>query len=390
MSNTRKGTRCWSKSIGEWGHRVRLYETRPGGLITRAIYIRGKENRKSLGHRDKERAIRQGYELLTALLANERALEEQTLTLGMLAAQYLQSPAHSSKKELTQKADARALARVVAFVGPTRNVASLSMSDVTRFTMARRQGDDSLPTVTPGRRVRDRTIEADLVILMTALNWATRERTSDGRRLLKENPLFGVRLPREKNPKRPVMQHDVYLRLLAVAEQVHPLLKLALIVAEGTGRRISAWRNLQWDDVDFEVGSIRWRAETDKQGYEQVVPMSDAVKEALAATQRAQGTIGNTPVFPAQQDPSQPCSRHLFDSWLRKAHALAKITPEPGAMWHSIRRKWATERKGYPVRDVALAGGWRDEETFLTSYQQPDAATVKQVVLHPTQRLVSR
>jgi len=28
------------------------------------------------------------------------------------------------------------------------------------------------------------------------------------------------------------------------------------------------------------------------------------------------------------------------------------------------------------------------ERTILTSYQQADAATVKQVVLHPTQRLV--
>lgn len=43
------------------------------------------------------------------------------------------------------------------------------------------------------------------------------------------------------NRKRPVMSHDVYLRLLDVAERVHPLLTLALVVAEGTGRRISAW-----------------------------------------------------------------------------------------------------------------------------------------------------
>jgi hypothetical protein len=41
------------------------------------------------------------------------------------------------------------------------------------------------------------------------------------------------------------------------------------------------------------------------------------------------------------------------------------------------------------VKDVAAAGGWRDERTILTSYQQVDAATVKQVVPHPTQRLVS-
>jgi len=46
------------------------------------------------------------------------------------------------------------------------------------------------------------------------------------------------------------MLHDVYLRLLQVADQIHALLKLALTVAEGTGRRISAWCNLRWDDVD--------------------------------------------------------------------------------------------------------------------------------------------
>ena len=56
----------------------------------------------------------------------------------------------------------------------------------------------------------------------------------------------------------------------------------------------------------------------------------------------------------------------------------------------SGRRKWATERKGYSVRDVMEAGGWKNEETLLRSYQQPDAETVRQVVLHPTQRIVSR
>ena len=40
------------------------------------------------------------------------------------------------------------------------------------------------------------------------------------------------------------------------------------------------------------------------------------------------------------------------------------------------------------VRDVMEAGGWKNEETLLRSYQQPDAETVKRVVLHPTQRIV--
>ena len=66
------------------------------------------------------------------------------------------------------------------------------------------------------------------------------------------------------------------------------------------------------------------------------------------------------------------------------------MTLERGGLWHSLRRKWATERKRYPVKDVAAAGGWRDEGTLLKSYQQADAETVRQVVLHPTQRIVSR
>lgn len=157
-----------------------------------------------------------------------------------------------------------------------------------------------------------------------------------------------------------------------------------------TGRRLSAWRNLFWEDVDFDAGTIRWRAEHDKKGYEQVVPMSDAVKQALAAARRVQKTIGNTPVFPAPRNPAQPCGRHVLDGWLRKAYQLAGLTTQPWGMWHSLRRKWATERKGYPVKDVAFAGGWRTERTVLSSYQQADAETVRQVVLHPTQRIVSR
>ena len=385
-----KHRKCWSKSVGERGARVRLYEDRPGGPLFRSAYVNGREVRKSLGHRDKELAIRQAYELLHSLLANEQAFDQETLTIGMLARLYLDSPQHLSKKARTQLADRRCLERVVAFLGPTRNVATLSESDVRRYTLARRQGDPILKGVTPGRPVRERAVELDLVILVTALNWAARERTTTGRRLLRENPLTGVRLPKEKNPGRPVMSHDVYLKLLQVAPRVHPLLTLALIVAEGTGRRISAWRNLVWDDVDFERATIHWRAEHDKKGFEGVVPISSTVRAALLAQQKAQSAIGKAPVFPSPRDARKPCSRHLVDEWLRRAHRLAKIVPPRRGMWHPLRRKWATERKGYPVKDVAAAGGWKTEEVLMTSYQQADAETIKNVVLHPTHRIVSR
>jgi len=276
----RNSRRRWSKSIGDRGNRVRLYEARPGGPIMRSTWINGKEDRRSLGHRDRELATRQAYELLRGVTANEQAIEEESLTLGMLARLYLDSPQHLAKKERTRKEDARKVNRVVNFLGPNRNVVSLSESDVRRFTTARRQGDKHLEKIVPGIAVSDRTVELDLLLLMAALNWATRERNSTGRRLLPENPLHGIKLPKEKNPRRPVMRHDIYLTLLEVADGCHPLLRLALVVAEGTGRRISGWRNLRWDDVDFQAGTIRWRAEFDKKGFEDVVPMSDAVRDA--------------------------------------------------------------------------------------------------------------
>ena len=66
--------------------------------------------------------------------------------------------------------------------------------------------------------------------------------------------------------------------------------------------------------------------------------------------------------------------------WLLKAYERAGLTPERGGLWHPFRRKWATERKLYPLRDVAAAGGWSDVQTLLTCYQQPDQATLREVV----------
>jgi hypothetical protein len=52
-----------------------------------------------------------------------------------------------------------------------------------------------------------------------------------------------------------------------------------------------------------------------------------------------------------------------------------------GGLWHPFRRKFATERKHMPVIDVAHAGGWKETRTLLQCYQQPDEATLQQVVL---------
>src|SRR5207245_7851018 len=177
---SRNSRRCWSKSIGERGHRVRVYEARPGGPIMRSVFVTGKEARNSLEHRDKRKAVRQGYELLTDLLVNEQALEDHSLTLGLLTDLYLDSPAHLSKEPRTQRAESQILRRVVEFFGRTRRVDTLSESDVTRYTMARRRGEAGQSTSRRGWPVGDRTIGADLEMLRRAIRWAVRERKTNG------------------------------------------------------------------------------------------------------------------------------------------------------------------------------------------------------------------
>lgn len=72
--------------------------------------------------------------------------------------------------------------------------------------------------------------------------------------------------------------------------------------------------------------------------------------------------------------------RHLFDKWLMVAERAARLPKLEGGLWHPYRRKWATERKHLPLKDVAAAGGWKDTETLLTCYQQPDNETLLAVM----------
>ncbi|MEE8446927.1 MAG: hypothetical protein V3S52_04680, partial [Gemmatimonadota bacterium] len=73
--------------------------------------------------------------------------------------------------------------------------------------------------------------------------------------------------------------------------------------------------------------------------------------------------------------------RHIADKWLRKAEAAAGLEPQKGSLWHAFRRGWVTARKHMPDVDVAEAGGWKSLKALRTAYQQPDEATMLDVVL---------
>jgi len=61
--------------------------------------------------------------------------------------------------------------------------------------------------------------------------------------------------------------------------------------------------------------------------------------------------------------------------------ALAGLPKLKRGVWHPYRRRWATVRKHLPLTDVAAPGGWKSTQTLLKCYQQPDEATMLEVVL---------
>ena len=70
----------------------------------------------------------------------------------------------------------------------------------------------------------------------------------------------------------------------------------------------------------------------------------------------------------------------MLKLWYR-AQRLAGIDDVVGI--HAFRRKWATERKHHPRKDVARAGGWKSERT-LEIYETADPQTTLAVMEEPT------
>ena len=69
--------------------------------------------------------------------------------------------------------------------------------------------------------------------------------------------------------------------------------------------------------------------------------------------------------------------KDLYNAEKQLTKALPKLAR---ARWHAYRRKWATERKHHPLKDIASAGGWKNVNTLLTCYQQPDTETQREAL----------
>lgn len=394
-------------TVGSKPNTVRVYK-RSGRTN---LYVRtwdseaGCWRKRSLGHDNIEKAKEEAAELHAKLVKGEKAMREGTVPLSRLFALY-EKHRTPQKSTSEQDVDARRIKMWTRVLGADKDPHKIGRAEWQAFIEARSAGEIDArgrPEGHPdynGQEVGPRTIEADLRFLLAVLNWGTDWQTGDGY-LLNENPCRGYPVPQEKNPSRPVATDQRVEAIRGVyrevtmdvtwgeeRESVPSHLPCLFDLAVETGRRLSAILGLRYSDLLMEKGpegAIRWRADTDKQGRESVVPISARARQAVdrhTARMRRLGLagIGDAPLFPAPYDPSEPLDRNVPDRWLRKAEKLAEVEPHDGSLWHAYRRRWATVRKHLPATDVAAAGGWNGPETLQRVYQQADQETMYEVV----------
>lgn len=348
-----------------WTYRLntgrRLYQRTPGGNIYLLVMADGRRTRTSLGHADRMRAIA-AHEDATAS-RSVVAPPQHPLTWIELVQRYQASPRYAKAK--TKREIARALQRALERFGPHTAVVNALPDDWEMWRIDRNSAG-----------VRDGTVQHELAYVRLVLRWAV------GQRLLPSNPMAGYQLPVEKNPRRPLIAHDTLERLLRAPAAAS--LHRALIFAHETGRRLGAILQLKWSDLDLGRRRITWAPEHDKKGFGSVTPMSAALHTYLV-------TLG-------PQDPTAPVFYSKItggvirgDAMTRmlRRHAEANDIEWPrGAGFHTLRRKFATDRKEASTKDVMALGGWRSTVALLNAYTHEDDATMRDALDHPTVRQI--
>ncbi|MGH3949557.1 MAG: tyrosine-type recombinase/integrase [Pseudonocardiaceae bacterium] len=147
--------------------------------------------------------------------------------------------------------------------------------------------------------------------------------------------------------------------------------------------QILTFSDLRLDEKPY--GAIRWRADTDKIGRETTTPIGSDVRAVLDEIVAMRPGAGSAPLFPAPGDPTKAIDKYLADKLRKRGIALAKqearkqgrvLEFPPRWGFHSFRRKFATELKRAPDRDVADLGGWKDLNTLREIYQMADHDTM--------------
>lgn len=374
----------WSYCTGERGrNRVRVFERSKGRNLaiewweTDPDTGQRKRRRQSLGHRDRD-AAKVKADRLAARFAEMDPDQHEPLTIGGLFDIYLteRTPEVSEGRQLVHKRVAKAMRR---FLGEDREVASLNRQDWDAYCRDRASGaidcDGRTLPANDRRPVGGRAVEEDLQVLRAACNWAVAADLLDG------NPTEAYPLPEKNTPERPTMSASRYDAMRDIAGEVGWRFRIALVLCHETGHRSKSVRRLRWADVEpLSAGTVRWRGAEDKSGHEHTTALTEAAVEVLREAREERPGVGEAWVLPAPHDPSEPVSRYQLRRWWLEAEELAGLEHVDGLGWHSLRRKLADDLRDLPLKDLAAAGGWKEEQTVVRCYQTPDLERIREAL----------
>lgn len=364
-------------------------------------------------------AKREAAKLSNLRLAGDLAeeVDRGPLTLGELADRYREDPV-DGPESMTDSRAARVRAALVAlerFLGRDFTLAELAPADWRRFHDHRTRGviDHRGRQVPEGERrpISDATASKDLQVLRQLAIWATETRDEDGNYLLADDPTRELKLKWNNDPRRPIGTDELLAGLREAAPKVRVQVKPAtrteeavteptplptlIEVANGTGRRLGSLLGLRWGDwdpgADFPdlglQGALTFRAEFDKLGRTQTVPVLPQVRETLEAHRASQPDIlpEGAWVFPSPTDPDKPLDKNVAIGWLQEAEVAARGEHVKGFGFHAFRRRWVNRvGRSLPPATAAKLGGWKDATVMQGVYERlPDleetAAALAQV-----------
>jgi integrase len=178
------------------------------------------------------------------------------------------------------------------------------------------------------------------------------------RELLGRNRLASWRykVSKERRPEPPPeFRHEEFRKLLDVLDPHSSRqwrARVALAICGYQGARQHAVLHLQWDDVDFDAGLIRWRAEWDKMGRDWTQPMRPGTRKALLIASHWRQDARW--IVPGTSGGLHPYTKQSLWWMLRSASKRAGVAILRGRGAHGLRRMLAGDIAA-ATGDVTLA-----------------------------------
>lgn len=384
----------YARSFGSRGTRVRVFQREPGGAYYREVW-RGEQgvSRKSLKTRDRRKAEELGKKFAAMMVLNQELVDSDAeagdVGLRDLWNAFRKETFESTSIGSTRKEELDSEIEILCgFFGDDCEVSKLTFQDREKFIQARLSGRVQYlrkGEVVSARPVRLQRIKSNVALLYRLIRWGMRQTPP----LVSRNPFEGIRLPAEKNPRRPVASWDRYRAMRQAfrrkyREETREELKLRWHLARiflsalyHTGRRTTAVLQLKWRDIDFDRRTILWRASNDKMKRETITPAHPHLLGQLRYLRKKE--VNRVFVF-ALPNKEGPMTRSHARKLYVQAEKISGMEPLQGSMFHAFRRGWATSRKHLPLKDVATGGGWTNPYVLLTLYSQADMPTMRKVI----------